>query len=657
MKKLLLAILLFASTQETFAWNFIYPFDKVAAPKCRFSKWSSLSDDCKMTLPRISWADYTKFKDDKTLRKVYSILWWSTYNYGWDVWYWSHLWVDIATSEWTPIRSIWDWEVITAGFLNWWWNTVVVKHKLSDSKYIYSNYSHMSKIIAIKWNIVKAWETIWEVWSTWNSYWNHLHFQIDITSQAHPYWYTTCSKWIDIMDVVNNWQCRDYLLANTVDPIVFLEWNWSFTSIDSIQSIQSQTKKIEQKNIKTREEILEEEIQEFLKNHSFDFQTQAVWDNLEVWKTYLTKLLVYKNWKPFDGNLPWNWVEFWFDPKLMRVFPEKAIIIEKWERIIEITWKKNVAQTLNIKLWKTIVTSKQLNFYKQWDLSSPTDATIQISWKSVAIWEEKIWWIIFKTKYWSDQINIPYWWRYKIKTTTWKAKFCNISFNKSKRCSAFDLTYELDFSYEDTNAWILVFNMIPLDYSPIKLVVQKIWSKNDITWTKWSILVNNPNRLDTNYTYFQEEIEAIKKSLIRLKDWYLMQDRDFVWSDAKELINNLLAYEFLKSWNDIDRKNRVIAQLKRFYKNAQKIDDNKKIARWEFIKILFDNLWFIVDSWGKELLYDEKWTYKDYMITARTKYQFRWKDQYSEHYFQPDKTLTIWEWIYMIYTIWSKVAF
>ncbi len=199
--------------------------------------------------------------------------------------------------------------------------------------------------------------------------------------------------------------------------------------------------------------------------------------------------------------------------------------------------------------------------------------------------------------------------------------------------------------------------MIPLDYSPIKLVVQKIWSKNDITWTKWSILVNNPNRLDTNYTYFQEEIEAIKKSLIRLKDWYLMQDRDFVWSDAKELINNLLAYEFLKSWNDIDRKNRVIAQLKRFYKNAQKIDDNKKIARWEFIKILFDNLWFIVDSWGKELLYDEKWTYKDYMITARTKYQFRWKDQYSEHYFQPDKTLTIWEWIYMIYTIWSKVAF
>jgi len=57
------------------AGNFIYPFDKIAAPSCRFSNWSSLGDDCKMTLPKITNADYDKFKDDKLMRRVYSVLW------------------------------------------------------------------------------------------------------------------------------------------------------------------------------------------------------------------------------------------------------------------------------------------------------------------------------------------------------------------------------------------------------------------------------------------------------------------------------------------------------------------------------------------------------------------------------------------------------
>jgi len=77
------------------------------------------------------------------------------------------------------------------------------------------------------------------------------------------------------MSVVNDGMCRDYLLNNTIDPILFLESNGSFvsngsfTDIATIKEKQDNTKKIEQKNIKTREQILDEEIYEYLKNHTF----------------------------------------------------------------------------------------------------------------------------------------------------------------------------------------------------------------------------------------------------------------------------------------------------------------------------------------------------------------------------------------------------
>ena len=74
LKGILLFILLGLTAQAN-AGNFIYPFAEVAVPKCRFSGWSTLSNDCKMPLPRIIGADYQKYKDDKNMRKVYSILW------------------------------------------------------------------------------------------------------------------------------------------------------------------------------------------------------------------------------------------------------------------------------------------------------------------------------------------------------------------------------------------------------------------------------------------------------------------------------------------------------------------------------------------------------------------------------------------------------
>lgn len=72
------------------------------------------------------------------------------------------------------------------------------------------------------------------------------------------------------MTIVDRGLCRDFLTANTIDPIAFLE-NGTITTTAAVQMLQEKGKtapKIEQKTIKTREQILDEEIEEFFKDHT-----------------------------------------------------------------------------------------------------------------------------------------------------------------------------------------------------------------------------------------------------------------------------------------------------------------------------------------------------------------------------------------------------
>ncbi len=102
--------------------------------------------------------------------------------------------MDISTAQGTPVHSIGDGTVVSAGWQMGWGNTVSIRHTLSDGKALYSNYSHLSKINVTKDASLRAGDTIGEVGNTGNSYGNHLHFQIDATTQAHPYYYVTCGK-------------------------------------------------------------------------------------------------------------------------------------------------------------------------------------------------------------------------------------------------------------------------------------------------------------------------------------------------------------------------------------------------------------------------------------------------------------------------------
>ncbi len=65
--------------------DFGYPFETIAKPSCRKEAWDALTSECKIPLPKIVGADYTKYSTDMNLRRIYTVLWGATYDYGWDV--------------------------------------------------------------------------------------------------------------------------------------------------------------------------------------------------------------------------------------------------------------------------------------------------------------------------------------------------------------------------------------------------------------------------------------------------------------------------------------------------------------------------------------------------------------------------------------------
>jgi murein DD-endopeptidase MepM/ murein hydrolase activator NlpD len=181
------------------------------------------------------------------MTRTYTVLWWASYKYGWDQWNWWHIWTDIATAEWTPVYAIANWKVLVAKNLTWHGNVISIEHKIRW-KIVASDYAHLSKIEVAEWDTVSVWQKIWEVWSTWNSTWNHLHFEIDLQWVSYPYYYDykTCPH--SYYDITETWICFDELAKHTVDPLLFFETNWAILDDIKIETI-TQPQKIDQPKV------------------------------------------------------------------------------------------------------------------------------------------------------------------------------------------------------------------------------------------------------------------------------------------------------------------------------------------------------------------------------------------------------------------------
>ncbi len=212
----------------TLSWR-TYPISEVSKPECKKYTRAEMWDDCKMPLPKIDINDLKTYAKDQNNLFVYSDLWWSSYSDGWNTSVGSSPWIDIATSNGTPVYSIWDWEVIISKL---WWefgNTITIRH-IHKGWYIYSSYSHLNDRDVKVWDTVTEWQLIGKVWRTGYVRWqygNHLDFQITTkTSKTsfYPYSFNDCKMW-EYHEMIEGGYCRDKIFEYTADPVVFLNTN------------------------------------------------------------------------------------------------------------------------------------------------------------------------------------------------------------------------------------------------------------------------------------------------------------------------------------------------------------------------------------------------------------------------------------------------
>lgn len=775
--------------------NIVFPLKEISKLDCRFEEFWKLSSNCKMKVLILKSKDYNKYinKDGwyNDYTRLYTVLWGSSYKYGWDVWHWGHIWTDIATSKWTPVYAIADWEIKIAKNTLWLWNTISINHTIRG-KFISSNYGHLSKILVKKWQWVKAGSKIWEVWSTWNSTWNHLHFQIDLDTTFHPYYYWRKECPYSYYDITEKWVCFDELQNNTIDPIVFFETKWAildkvkittnkvtinktnnsndtnktivntaknnswyddsifdrtvytwydYNDIKEVQRIykdlseytwwitwdykdiensiisyqisnniitdksdlwagwfwpktRNQTKndyanflknwwkrwnydedivvestsnskidnsaikvdKIDRKNILTREEIEQREIDSFLRNNTIELSLKDVWWNIQVWKTlWLDLYIKTRRWAWFKWNMP-KWITFSVDSTKVRVFPEKLYYFTDWKRDIKLTWLKEGNTVLYVKIWNKVIKTFKLNVFKSWKVTYPESWLIHWS-NSMVIWDNKTWIVLFKDDNKKNLINFSFWWTYQLKTNS-SVEVCvkrwnlnNIKKIYKTSCLEKDYKSNVNFSYDDTVWWLLLFDY-KVSWKDAKIELVNNYNKK-VFYSK-KILAKKPNGLKWDYAYKTEVLDMLEKWIVWwINKWYFLENRELTQSDANNWILNTLRK--LEA-DTIDNNVKAVIKSNIDKINREVVSKFNPITRKDFLDRAYTYLVFDKTPPQISIEYRDLESWTNSKVNTIFNKSSTWKDKFWENYYRPEIKMTRWEWAYFLSKVLEKNA-
>jgi len=642
MKKLIFSFILLFLFNFSYSWNF--PLHRVSKPiaSCKFNHWDKIPLSCKIKLPLLKPSLYSRYKNDyKFYRRIYTILWASSYKYGWDVGNGTHLGVDIATSLWTPVYSIWKGRVVWVWYKKGRWKTVVIQHKI-NGKYIYSNYAHLSKIL-VKFNQkVNESTLIWKVGHTWNAYWNHLHFQIDKNQSIskHPFRFRKCSYGHSIFDVVNHTFCLPEVKSNTLDPLAFLASNGAIVK-SSIPKI----KKIDRKQIKyTYEDIQKKILNEFLVSHKFSFYFPDNWV-YTLWKYgFFNVYLKDRRWRKFKDILPSD-LEILYDKSFFYSVSPIGLKVIDGQRKITFLPRKTWITFFTIKLWNKVIYTKTIRILRKWDFIHPKKWKIIVYPNHNYIWNPA-WWInIFQDKNYINMINVPFPGFYYVSSKNNNLKFCKINFNKKSinysSCNAYNMSNKLRFSYSDTYKWLFIFNFFSNSWKKDQIIIKNKYGK--ILSKSKTIYFKNIKLVSQNSIYKYDVFDACKKWLcLNLTNkWYLWNNKNLSKYYLKKIIENILLYKW---------KSKVF----KIHKN----DKKEYISRLVFIKYVLKYLWIKVKNYKKyHLNYvdTKKLNQNDVKyIVYLTKLWFRWKDRFARYHFQANKTISIEEALYFVNFILTR---
>ena len=457
------------------------------------------------------------------------------------------------------------------------------------------------------------------------------------------------------MAVVNQGACRDFLARNTIDPIAFLESGKiavpGTATKEVVESVQNRpVKVVERTNMKTRAQIQEEEIQEFLKENSLSFGLSEAGTNVPVGGSVTTFVASGdRRGKSTRGNLPESGLDIVFDHAGLSVFPEKIVALDGGRREFRITGKKPGAYEIAFKMGQTVVARRTVVVLTPTDAQTVATADIRTPSK-VLLGEDKELLVVMRTRYGTPMTDARYAGKFKLSAIRGKAKFCNASLDPKTACRSENLVEELVFGAEETYRGVLKARIRTYSFAPVALQVTRLDGNKSVLVSKTNrdLPIGNPKGIDSSYAYYREAISALEKGWFPLKDGFLLQDRELTGAQAKELVRRYLGYRWLKAGNDFGKKKSIGAAILRFERDFGKSDDYARITRGQLADLLLG---------GKGVPYaaetpdrgftDETGTWKSAVRTMRITFGFKWQDQFGERYFQPDKNVTVGEALYL----------
>ena len=628
-----IAVNLWINTVSAATDKIVYPLNEVSKLSCRYQDFKDLWSNCKQKLPILHTKDYSKYIKSNwgynEFTRYYTVLWWASYKYGWDVWFWGHEWTDIATSKWTPVYSIANGKVIVAKYALWWWNVVTVEHNIRWKK-VYSNYAHMSKITVKKWQNVNAWSKIWEVWSEWNSTWNHLHFQIDLDTPFHPFYYNrkTCPYSYNV--ITEKWVCFNELAQNTIDPLLFLETKWAI-----LDNIKTTNLKISRNNFNTSSV-----------NVSSSKSTDDFIDifNRTVYVGY-DKNDIKSVQKVFKTLGYYKWAIDWDYKKLEKYVIEyqlnRKIILSKNENWAGRFWPKTRAQAkkdyLKITWWKWQIKS---SFKKE--VSTPTVVKTQKIERRNILTRAEI-----EKREIDDFLRT-----YKI-----DLRLSNIWWNVNLGSS---INLIIEIKNKRTNRyfrWNTPLNItFPINNNNIKVFPTKLYNFSDgkrtakITWIKewntslqvklWNKILNvfNIKVLKSWKTIYPKSARLFSSSKIVLWDTkkWIIALRD---SSNKYLINLRYgsSYKLKTNWDAlVCLKSWSIKDIKRIYKSKCKQSDFKSEVSFDYNSTVWGLILFEYKATGLNPQIQLVNNYKNLSLVNKRFYVTNPKDIKSNYVYKDD---------------------
>jgi len=540
----------------------------------RKKNFDDVDYNLKTTFPT-SWIDYMRkyknitlktcwdvFTDPEQLanftfrRRILRATWTASYDSK-NIWIkntWTHAGIDIVSNVWTPIYSIANWLIIQIKKSNkWFWNLVSVLYK-KDNKYYVWFYGHLHSInSSLKvWNFIKKWDRIWTIWKSWNSFWAHLHFQINK---------------VDKLENILNWKDTEWLFKNleelkkhTIDPIPFIENNYSSKKWDDLWILDKDTKKT---NIVPDTKLVVNTIKntENKKFYAKETTEKASIKNINInlidnkiqkWYSFTMKINVN----------PWMWK--------IAIVPSNTNLSFHPDIIENPSKKTYIINFFAVKEWNTTLKVYDWQSERKYDIKVYKASSEKIFWINAKLQknlnllsEEEV--IIYPTNKFWQKINIPLKWKFDIYILkNWIKKLVKSVILDSVNNKVFI-------------KWNIIWNA--------KLIIE-----NKKYYLKKNIIIDVAKDYPYNWKYADSMYNLIVKWIIKWDKWYLYPNR------------NITRREFMIIlWRSV---------LKTDYKKAKIEMQNYIKTKGKFFK---DINWkyyadpYIYDAWKKWIIRWYKW--------------------------------------------------